>query len=159
MKTQVEKAYERHENWLGIVKSFGGIRDTEAEDLVQCMYEQLIKNTQKGIDFTYGEDDINFYYVFKVLRGLHIDLLRKKMKVTLLTLDDLHIQEDIDVNYDEAYKKVQKLLDQIYWYDRKVFDIINSGESISELSRKSQISYYSLYNTYKRVKEKLKEIL
>jgi len=45
------------------------------------------------------------------------------------------------------------------WYDAKVFDIINSGESISELSRKSDISYYSLYNTYNKVKQKLKEHL
>ena len=31
--------------------------------------------------------------------------------------------------------------------------------SQSELSRKSQISYYSLYNTLKRVKTKLKELI
>ena len=47
----------------------------------------------------------------------------------------------------------------MYWYDRKVFEIVEDGTNISELSRKSKISYYSLYNTYKKVKQKLKENL
>ena len=76
MKSPVEKAYERHDKWLGIVKSFGGIKDTEAEDLCQELYFILIRNTQRGINFNYGED-INYYYCYKILRGLHIDLVRK----------------------------------------------------------------------------------
>lgn len=159
MKTLVEIAFERHDNWIGIVKSFGGLRDTEIEDLVQQMYLQLLQNAKKGIDFSYGESDINYYYIFKILRGLHVDLIRKKMKVSLTSLDNVQIEEDIMVNYEEAYKRVKNALDEMYWYDRKVYDLISDGESISELSRKSQISYYSLYNTYKKVVEKLKKLI
>lgn len=159
MKTLVEIAFERHDNWIGIVKSFGGLRDTEIEDLVQQMYLQLLQNAKKGIDFSYGESDINYYYIFKILRGLHVDLIRKKMKVSLTSLDNVQLEEDIMVNYEEAYKRVKNALDEMYWYDRKVYDLISDGESISELSRKSQISYYSLYNTYKKVVEKLKKLI
>jgi len=159
LKTLVEIAFERHDNWIGIVKSFGGLRDTEIEDLVQQMYLQLLQNAKKGIDFSYGESDINYYYIFKILRGLHVDLIRKKMKVSLTSLDNVQIQEDIMVNYEEAYNRVKNALDEMYWYDRKVYDLISDGESISELSRKSQISYYSLYNTYKKVVEKLKKLI
>jgi lambda repressor-like predicted transcriptional regulator len=60
-------------------------------------------------------------------------------------------------NYDEVYAEVQNELKNMYWYDKKVWEIIESGESIAELSRKSGIPYYSLYNTYKKVKEKLKK--
>lgn len=159
MKTLVEIAFERHDNWIGIVKSFGGLRDTEIEDLVQQMYLQLLQNAKKGIDFSYGESDINYYYIFKILRGLHVDLIRKKMKVSLTSLDNVQLEEDIMVNYEEAYNRVKNALDEMYWYDRKVYDLISDGESISELSRKSQISYYSLYNTYKKVVEKLKKLI
>ena len=159
MKTQVEIAYDRHEKWMQITRSFGGLRETEVEDLVQEMYLLLLKNSQKGIDFSYGDCDINYYYIFRILRGLYIDLLRKKMKVTYTTLDNIQIEDQGTVNYEEVYAKIQKALKQIYWYDRKVFDIVNSGESISELSRKSQISYYSLYNTFRNVKSKLKELI
>ena len=55
--------------------------------------------------------------------------------------------------------KVKEALSKMYWYDRKVFEIINQGESIAEFSRKSYIHYYSLYNTYKKVKDKLKKLL
>ena len=47
----------------------------------------------------------------------------------------------------------------MHWYDRRVFEIINGGEKIAEFSRKSNINYYALYFTYKKLKDKLKKIL
>ena len=86
MKTQVEKAYDRHTKWLDITRSFGGLRETEVQDIVQEMYVLLIRNTQKGVDFSYG-DDINYYYCFRILRGLYVDLMRKKLRYTFTELD------------------------------------------------------------------------
>ena len=159
MKTQVEKAYDRHTKWLDITRSFGGLRETEVQDIVQEMYVLLIRNTQKGVDFSYG-DDINYYYCFRILRGLYVDLMRKKLRYTFTQLDGLEISESNEVNYVETYEKIQKALKQIFWYDRTVYEIIErQGISISELSRKTDISYYSLYNTYTKVKSKLKDLI
>ncbi|HAI38758.1 MAG TPA: hypothetical protein DCM40_11870 [Maribacter sp.] len=158
MKTPVEKAYDRHDKWIEIVRSFGGLRETEIEDIVSELYILLIKNTQKGVDFSYN-DDINYYYCYRILRGLYVDLIRKKIKVSYVTLDNINITEESTVNYEEVFEKIQLALKQIYWYDRKVYEIVDDGVSVSELSRKSQISYYSLYNTLKRVKVKLKELI
>ena len=63
------------------------------------------------------------------------------------------------VNFDYTYNEIKKELKKMYWYDRKVFEIIEGGESIAEFSRKSGIPYYSLYNTYKKVKNILKKLL
>ena len=159
MKTQVEKAYDRHTKWLEITRSFGGLRETEVQDIVQEMYVLLIRNTQKGIDFSYG-DDINYYYCFRILRGLYVDLMRKKLRYTFTDLEGIQMSDTNEVNYVEAYEKIQQALKEIFWYDRKVYEIIEEqGISISELSRKTHISYYSLYNTYCKVKSKLKEII
>jgi len=159
LKTQVEKAYDRHTKWLEITRSFGGLRETEVQDIVQEMYVLLIRNTQKGVDFSYG-DDINYYYCFRILRGLYVDLMRKKLKYKLIELNGLEIVQGDDTNYVEVYEKIQNALKEIYWYDRKVFEIVNEqGVSISELSRKTNISYYSLYNTFNKVKSKLKELI
>ena len=159
MKTPVELAYDKHRQWVEIVQTFGGLNAEECEDLVQTMYILLIKNTQKGVDYMY-KDEINYYYVFKLLRGLYVDLIRKKSKVKLISLENIEPVTEIDHNnYDEVYDKLQDILKDMYWYDRKVFEIIEDGTNISELSRKSKISYYSLYNTYKKVKQKLKENL
>ena len=158
MKTPVEKAYQRHDKWIEIVRSFGGLRETEVEDIVSELYILLIRNTQKGVDFSFN-DDINYYYCYRILRGLYVDLIRKKIKVSFVTLENVKISEENTVNYEEVFEKIQKALKQIYWYDRKVYEIVDDGISVSELSRKSQISYYSLYNTLKRVKTKLKELI
>ncbi len=159
MKTPVEIAYKKHNQWTDIVLTFGGLNKEEAEDIVQTMYILLIKNTRKGIDFMYG-DEINYYYVFKLLRGLYVDLIRKKSKVKLVSLENIEPITEIDHNnYDEVYQKLQEILKDMYWYDKKVYEIVEDGTNISELSRKSKISYYSLYNTYKKVKQKLKENL
>lgn len=159
MKTPVELAYDKHNQWVEIVQTFGGLNNEECEDLVQTMYILLIKYTQKGIDYMYN-DEINYYYVFKILRGLYVDLIRKKSKVKLISLENIEPVTEIDHNnYDEVYNKVQDILKDMYWYDKKVFEIIEDGTNISELSRKSKISYYSLYNTYKKVKQKLKDNL
>jgi hypothetical protein len=159
LKTPVELAYDKHRQWVEIVQTFGGLNAEECEDLVQTMYILLIKNTQKGVDYMY-KDEINYYYVFKLLRGLYVDLIRKKSKVKLISLENIEPVTEIDHNnYDEIYNKLQDILKDMYWYDRKVFEIVEDGTNISELSRKSKISYYSLYNTYKKVKQKLKENL
>ena len=158
MKTPVEKAFDRHDKWLEIVRTFGGLRETEVEDLVQQLYVNLIQNTQKGIDFSYGED-INYYYCFRILRGLYVDLMRKKLKVTFTDLENIQLKGITDANYEEVYMKVKKALEQVHWYDKQVWEILESGTSISELSRKTNISYYSLYNTYRKVKSILKEVI
>ena len=55
-----------------------------------------------------------------------------------------------------AMKQMDNLLDKTFWYDRTVFEIISDGMPIAELARKTNISYYSLYFTYNRVKDLIK---
>ena len=60
-----------------------------------------------------------------------------------------------DIN--SKIKELDSLLDKVSWYNKKVFDIVTSGTSIMELSRKTGISYYSLYNTFTNVKKLIKK--
>ena len=69
-------------------------------------------------------------------------------------LSKIDIKEYKDI--EGKMKELDNLLDKVYWYDKKVFDLISEGMSIAELSKKSGISYYSLYNTYKNVKSLIK---
>ena len=63
--------------------------------------------------------------------------------VKLTELKDIEISEQDHTNYQKVYEKIQSVLKDMYWYDRKVYEIIEEGTNISELSRKSNISYYS----------------
>ena len=150
--------FEKNETWISIVKSFGCNVDT-SQDIVQEMYIKIQLKLEKGLDIDYN-DEVNYYYIFKTLQTLFYDLKRKEKRVTIINIDDVQIDKsDEDVDYDKAYKKVTDELSQSYWYDRKIFEIINGGESIAELSRKSEINYYSLYNTYNKMKNKLIKLI
>ena len=53
MKSLVELAYDKHKDWINIVKSFG-CNPSLAEDIVQSMYLQLICDINKGLDLGTG---------------------------------------------------------------------------------------------------------
>ena len=124
------------------------------------MYIKINKSLNNGLDIMY-KDDVNYYYIYKTLKTLFYDLKRKEKNVNIVNIDDninifLHLK---NVDYLLNYKKVNLLLSKMYWYDRKVFEMINKGESIATLSRKTGIAYHSLYNTYIKVKKEIKKIL
>jgi len=152
----IKKLYAKHNTWIDIVSSFGCNRVT-SEDLVSEMYIKMQIKLEKGLDISY-EDEINYYYVFKTLRTLFLDLKRKEKNIKYQEIDDSEFVSH-DANYDSTYIDIQDELDKQYWYDKKIFEIINEGMSIASLSRKTGIRYYSLYNTYTKVKEKLKRLL
>tara|TARA_R110000803_G_scaffold107404_1_gene175552 strand:+ start:1691 stop:2173 length:483 start_codon:yes stop_codon:yes gene_type:complete len=152
------KIAQRHKDWKYIVQSFG-CNSATAEDLVQEMYIKLQRKLDEGLDISY-DDNFNYSYVFKTLRTLFLDLKRKENKVIIVNIEDVDIitKED-DVDYDKAFEDVENEVGQLFWYDRKVYQIIDNGSSIAELSRKTKIPYYSLYNTFKKVKDKLKKVI
>jgi Glu-tRNA(Gln) amidotransferase subunit E-like FAD-binding protein len=157
MKKTMKLLFDKHQDWVNIVKSFG-LEEDVCEDVVQEMYYKIQLKLEKGLDIMYNETEINYYYIFKTLRSLFLDLKRKSKNVQKVQLDKVKDLQS-DIIFDNTYEKLEKELNDLYWYDRKVFEIITSGESIASLSRKTTIQYYSLYNTFKKVKEKIKKIL
>tara|TARA_R110000823_G_C15853373_1_gene492390 strand:+ start:366 stop:860 length:495 start_codon:yes stop_codon:yes gene_type:complete len=158
--TTLEKIANKHDDWVRIVKSFG-CKNEYCEDIVQTMYLKMHTLINRGIDISY-EDDINHFYIYRILRSLFIDLCRKEAKITKVNIEYLEtfVQEEEVIEYKDIEGKMKELhtvLDKVYWYDRKVFDLISDGMSIAELSKKTNISYYSLYNTYKNVKTLIKD--
>lgn len=154
---------KKHDTWIDIVSTFGCTRRV-AEDITQEMYIKIQLQVEKGLDIMY-EDEINYYYIFKTLKSLFYDLKRRQKGVTIIEIGQ-HAQDSNDkrysyndVNYEDAYEIIENALSEMHWYDRKVFEIINGGESIAELSRRSKIEYFVLYFTYKKTKEILKKLL
>lgn len=156
----IETIYKKHNDWIDIVCSFGCNRET-AEDLVQEMYIKIQLKINKGLDISFGNYEINHIYIFKTLRTLFLDLKRKEKNIYFESEEVLEsFSYNIKlVDYDKIYDQVKNELKDMYWYDRKIFELIDNGKSIAELSRDTNISYSSLYNTYRKVIQKLKEKL
>ena len=164
MKSLVELAYDKHSDWINIVKSFGANKNY-AEDIVQEMYIQLICDIQKGLDLWYN-DDINTYYCYKVLRGIYLNTHKKQARIIKTYIEDIEgdIKQIDELGIDEiqyAQRKdfIDSILDGMYWYDSKVFTLVASGKSVASLSRDTKISYYSLYNTYRNALKHIKDQL
>ena len=163
MKSLVEIAYLKHNDWIRIVKSFG-CNESNAEDIVQEMYIQLQLDVQKGLDLWYG-DDVNTYYCYKVLRGIYFNIYKKearKIKKYIEEINEIKQAEELGIDEEEYARKkkqIDDILDTMFWYDRKVFEICASGKSVAELSRETKISYYSLYNTYVNAKKFIKDLI
>ena len=158
--TTLEKIASKHKDWLRIVKSFGCEGD-KCEDIVQEMYIKVHTLINGGLDISYDQD-INHFYIYRILRSLFIDLCRKEKKVTKVNIE--YLEKFVDEEEIKEYKDIEgkmkqldSLLDKVYWYDAKVFRLLTEEKmSIAELSKKTGISYYSLYNTYKNVKSLIK---
>ena len=157
---ELENIFKKHKDWVDIVQTFGCNIET-AEDLVQEMYIKIQLKINEGLDISFGDDDINHIYVFKTLRSLFLDLKRKEKNIYLESEDFLEdVESDFSLNnFDKVYDQVKEELNKMYWYDKKIFELIDNGKSIAKLSRETNISYYSLYNTYRKVIEKLKQNL
>ena len=133
----------KHKDWIKVVQSFGCNKDT-AEDLVQEMYIKMIRLVNNGTVIWYNKNELNHFYIFRTLRSLFIDLIRKENKVTLIAFDSLNHSLNTEelVNFEESYNKFLNNLDKMHWYDKKVYEYIDAGESIAALSEKTKISYY-----------------
>ena len=167
MKTITDILTSKHNKWISYCRSWGCNPDT-SEDLVQEMYLKLLVLIQNGIDIAY-KDDINDFYVYKVLRTMFLDLCRKEQRTQVVDITDDYIKHIIDEQgkveledhkiFEEAFDKVNETLNEMHWYDKKVFELIQDTGNISELARNTTIEYRSLYNTYQKVKRKIKEKL
>ncbi len=158
-KSVLEIISERHKEWVYLVECFGCNKDT-AEDIVQDMYLKMHKIINKGQNLMYSKTEINSYYVLRTLKSIFIDHTRKHNVHTLDVDECTNIIKDFEsVDFSSKYDTILKELKKLYWFDRKVFEIVNSGERISDLSRKTTIPYYTLYNTYKKVYEHLKNLI
>jgi hypothetical protein len=153
----LEKAYQKHKTWINICKSFGLDYPT-SEDLVMEMYIKLDYITKKGTDITYNKDELNYYYIFKILYTMFLQLKKKRDRVNFIDQEMLqNIEGQEQVYFQEIEKRFNNEFSKLHWYDQKVFEIVASGTKIAELSRKTQITYISLYNTYTKVKKLLKK--
>ena len=150
----LKKVFDSHKKWINTVKKFG-CTDDEAQDIVSEMYVIIGTMLKKGLNISYG-DDVNYYYIYLTLRTSFLKMYNKKKKENSVSLDlvlDLESQEYID--FDSANETLLDELEDLHWYDKKVYNLIQNEYSITELSEKTSISYHSLYNTYRKTKGKL----
>ena len=179
MKTVLDVLFENHKLWLNYMESFKCKKDLQ-EDFVQEMYIRIFDYIQRtDNDIMYNETEINFYFVYVTLKNLYGDYLRKLNKNPLVELVDFEF--NLEVNYNKEFiferqtEAVNKWVEELNFELNKVSDFtieksnlsyINfifeqaflKNKSISELSRETNITYWSLRNTVLNIKKQIKEL-
>ncbi len=70
-----------------------------------------------------------------------------------------NLPEKIERNYNqEKLEQIDKVLDDVYWYDKKVFELYYyESNTLDSLSKKTGISRNSIFNTIDKVRQHIKE--
>ena len=159
----------------------------QVEDAVQeCMlyFLQMNPETLKKIYEKDGLDGITKYGAVVLRRALtsvrspfyyqynkyytHIDSFTSNVTYDIIETGEVspkknlyNIAEEPAVKNLEFEKldKIDLVLNDLYWYDKKVFELYYSGETLDSLAKKTGISRNSLFTTIDKVREILKKEL
>jgi len=152
----LEKVFKDHKKWINTTLKMGCTRE-QAEDIVGEMYVNVGVMLNKGLDIAYG-DEVNYFYIYRALRNAFINFKKKQIKERTISIDlTTELLQPEYIDFESVNEEVERALEEFHWYDRKVYNLIQDKYSIRELSEKTNISYHSLYNTYRGVKDKLKD--
>jgi len=157
--------------------------ETEIDDAVQELYlyfMQMNQDTLKSIYENDGEEGVirygavvlrraltssrsPFYYKYKKYYT-HINsiyytnstLTHKEIKKSLENLPELKVDNQDLVKLE----KIDKILDNLYWYDSQIFRLYYyEGNTLDSLAKKTKISRNSLFTTIDKVRELIKDEL
>jgi len=89
--------------------------------------------------------NIQHYYETNVATGRHYSIY--------------NMPEAVEEYKWERLEEIDKVLDKQTWYDKKIFELYYSGETLDSLAKKTGISRNSLFTTIDKVREILKKAL
>ena len=153
----MEKLAKKHNDWLRIVQSFG-CDLMSSEDLVQDMYIRIHEYSQKNDNsILYNDQEVNYYFVYKVLRSIWLNSLNEKNKYVDSDVFKHEKTTKEEINAKELADLIEQKLSGLYWYDRKIFELVyKDGISMLQISNKTGIDYCSIKRTIRKVKKLLK---
>jgi DNA-directed RNA polymerase specialized sigma24 family protein len=157
----VEMTYRRHNTWLLQVSyNFTNSKD-KAQELVQDLYLKLLE--LKDINKIMYKQDINLFYLYKMLRSIHLNGIKKIVNV--LPIDDDLLNKPADeysIEADNEFERMLSLtheaLDKEYWFGKKLLEVyINEGHSIQSLHNATGISNSTIWTQLNKTKKSVRE--
>ena len=101
-----------------------------------------------------------FYYKYKKYYTNLVGVYMTSTSQNTFHKSIYNLPEEIEDNYKwEKLEEIDKVLDKQTWYDKKIFELYYSGETLDSLASKTGISRNSLFTTIDKVREILKKEL
>jgi len=163
----LELLADKHDDWIRMVRSFDRMSIDDANDFVQDMYLRLHKYVKTPERIIYENGEINTMFVYITLRNSYYRHTKnEKKRVQPLSYDDDTIEykqsEEYDlqrgINLSNLEEDILKTVNGWHSYDSKLFKLIYyDGNSMRHISRETNISMTSIFNTIKNCRNKLKD--
>jgi DNA-directed RNA polymerase specialized sigma24 family protein len=157
----VEHTYRKHNVWLmQCAYNFTGSKD-KANELVQDLYLKLLE--LQDIKKIMYKEDINLYYIYKMLRSIYLN--GQKKSITMLPIDEelynlstSEYDEQADSDWERALALSNEALDQLYWFDAKLLRVyIEENHSIQSLHNATGISNSTIWTSMKKTKQYVRD--
>lgn len=166
--------HEYHKTWIMIANYLLYKDDEQAvQDIVQDMYLKIydsIKNNEIEYELVIVNDKPHFGVIKRIIQQI---IQRNANNDNLLPKDENYIlnniiednEENIEdkmTRVNETLKEVDKILNEMYWFDRKLFKLyVDDFNSIRELAKETKLGHVTVYKTIKKcrinIKKKLNE--
>ena len=135
-----------------------------AQDVVQEMYIKLYEQVDNGnleIQQLIINEKPHFGIIKRTIKRI---ILKDSNKENRIPKDNnksmLNIPYEEDFKIEEFNDNVQKILNGMYWFDRKLFTLyVKQFNSIRELAKETKLGHVTVYNTIKKVKTTIKKKL
>ena len=157
----VEHTYRKHNTWLlQVAYNFTSNKDT-AEELVQDLYLRMME--MKDITKIMYKEDINLFYLYKMLRSIHLNGLKKQTNHLPIDDDLLNLQADeysidADNEFEELLALSNEALDSLHWFDAKLLRVyLDDDHSIQSLHDATGISNSTIWTSMKKTKQYVKD--
>jgi DNA-directed RNA polymerase specialized sigma24 family protein len=165
----LELLAKQHTTWIKYLRSFG-CPEYLCEDFVQDMYIKIYEYLEKyDKDLMYNGDEVNYYFVYVTLYNLYKDSHRKKKLnfIDFLDFQELEIEDLVYFEIDNSkeleavekwYNSENKNVYEDLYYKKIFEEVFIEKKSVSELSRESKITYWSLRNAVKIIKKQINDL-
>lgn len=153
-----------HDKWIKLVNDLGEFNFSE--DIVQEAYIVLYKYTDEESIVKDGK--VSQGYMFYTLRSVLFQFYNAKKKLKRQDINDSEFFNQIpDVNnldsekgYNDFCYLLDKKVDTFNWYDKKLWKLYSQTDmSIRKIASETKISWVSIFNSLKNIKNDLREDL
>ena len=158
--TLVEHTYKKHHTWLLQCSYNLTGNNLEAENLVQDLYLRLLEldNIQKLI----YKNDINVYYLYKMLRSMFLNNQKKTINTSsinenLFDIADEEYDIEADIEWEKMLKLTNEALNNTYWFDQNLLKVyLQENHSIQSLHDVTGISNSTIWTSMKKTKSHIR---
>ena len=157
----VEHTYKKHHNWLSqVAYNFTQNKDN-AEELIQELYLKLME--MKDINKIMYNNDINLFYLYKMVKSIYLNGLKKQTNHLPIDDDLVNLPADsYSIDADNEFERVLELtneaLDSIHWFDAKLLRVyLEDNHSIQSLHNATGISNSTIFTSMKKSKQYVRD--